>query len=176
MAGGSLVTKLRKGFQEFAAAGLVTGPPPRLFGAQAAGCAPIVRLVRTNADAIEPVVPQTIARSIAIGNPADGLFAKRAILESGGWAAAVSDPQIVAAIRLLAEETGVFTETAGGVTVAAALALAAEGRLGPDDEVVLCITGNGLKTIDAVAPALGEAPLIAPRLAEVRALVQKSGP
>ena len=175
MAGGSLVTKLRKGFQEFAAAGLVAGTPPRLFGAQAAGCAPIVRLVRENADVVEPVVPQTIARSIAIGNPADGLFAKRAILESGGWAAAVSDPQIVAAIRLLAEETGVFTETAGGVTVAAALALAAEGQLRSDDEVVLCITGNGLKTIDAVAPALGEAPLIAPRLAEVRALVQEAG-
>jgi len=175
MAGGSLVTKLRKGFQEFTAAGLVTGNLPRLFGAQAAGCAPIVRLVQTNADAIEPVVPRTIARSIAIGNPADGLFAKRAILESGGWAAAVSDPEIVAGIRLLAEETGVFTETAGGVTVAAALALAAEGRLRPDDELVLCITGNGLKTTDAVAPALGEAPLIAPRLAEVRALVQEAG-
>ena len=175
MAGGSLVTKLRKGFQEFTAAGLVAGTAPRLYGAQAAGCAPIVRLVRENADAVEPVVPRTIARSIAIGNPADGLFAKRAILESGGWAAAVSDPEIVTGIRLLAEETGVFTETAGGVTVAAALALAAEGRLRPDDEVVLCITGNGLKTIDAVAPALGEAPLIAPRLAEVRALVKEAG-
>jgi threonine synthase len=175
MAGGSLVTKLRKGFQEFAAAGLVTGAAPRIHGAQAAGCAPIVRLVRENADAVEPVVPRTIARSIAIGNPADGLFAKRAILESGGWAAAVSDPEIVAGIRLLAEETGVFPETAGGVTVAAALALAAEGRLRPDDEVVLCITGNGLKTTDAVAPALAPAPLIAPRLAEVRALVERSG-
>ena len=175
MAGGSLVTKLRKGFQEFTAAGLVAGTAPRIYGAQAAGCAPIVRLVRENAEAVVPVVPHTIARSIAIGNPADGLFAKRAILESGGWAAAVSDPEIVAEIRLLAEETGIFTETAGGVTVAAALALAAEGRLRPDDEVVLCITGNGLKTIDAVAPALGDAPLIAPRLAEVRALVQQAG-
>ncbi|HEV8400391.1 MAG TPA: threonine synthase [Gemmatimonadales bacterium] len=175
MAGGSLVTKLRKGFQEFTAAGLVAGTPPRLFGAQAAGCAPIVRLVQTNADAVEPVVPRTIARSIAIGNPPDGLFARRAILDSGGWAAAVSDPEIVAGIRLLAEETGVFTETAGGVTVAAALALAAEGRLRADDEVVVCITGNGLKTIDAIAPALAVAPLIAPRLAEVRALVQEAG-
>jgi len=175
MAGGSLVTKLRKGFQEFITAGLVGGIAPRVFGAQAAGCAPIVRLVRENADAVVPVVPRTIARSIAIGNPADGLFAKRAILESGGWAAAVSDPDIVAGIRQLAEETGIFTETAGGVTVAAAVALAAEGRLRPDDEVVLAITGNGLKTTDAVAPALTPAPLIAPRLAEVRALVQKEG-
>src|SRR6185436_2607921 len=151
MAGGALVTKLRKGFREFSAAGLVSGAAPRIFGAQAAGCAPIVQLVRDNAAAITPVVPNTIARSIAIGNPADGLFAKRAILESGGWAAAVSDAELVAAIRLLAEEAGIFTETAGGVTVAAALALAAEGRFSPDDEVVLCITGNGLKTIDAVA-------------------------
>jgi threonine synthase len=173
MAGGSLVTKLRKGFQEFTAAGLVTGATPRLFGAQAAGCAPIVRLVREDADTIEPVVPHTIARSIAIGNPADGLFAKRAIVESGGWAAAVSDPDIVAGIRLLAEETGIFTETAGGVTVAAALALAQEGRWRADDELVLCVTGNGLKTPDAVAPALAAAPVIAPRLAEVRALVEK---
>jgi len=171
MAGGSLVTKLRKGFQEFTSAGLVSGAAPRIFGAQAAGCAPIVRLVRENADAIEPVVPHTIARSIAIGNPADGLFAKRAIVETGGWAAAVSDADIVAGIRLLAEEAGIFTETAGGVTVAAALALATEGRFRHEDEVVLCITGNGLKTIDAVAPGLGEAPLIAPRLAEVRDLV-----
>jgi len=171
MAGGSLVTKLRKGFREFADAGLVAGPPPRIYGTQAAGCAPIVRLVRENADAIVPVVPNTIARSIAIGNPADGLFAKRAILESGGWAAAVPDDAIVAGIRLLAEETGIFAETAGGVTVAGALALAGEGRFRPEDEIVLCITGNGLKTVEAVAPALAAAPVIAPRLAEVRALV-----
>jgi threonine synthase len=173
MAGGSLVTKLRKGFREFSEAGLVAGAQPRLFGAQAAGCAPIVRLVQDNADAIEPVVPHTIARSIAIGNPADGLFAKRAILETGGWAAAVSDEDIVLGIRLLAEETGIFTETAGGVTVAAAIALSRERRFSPADELVLCITGNGLKTTDAVAPALATTPVIAPRLAEVRALVER---
>ncbi len=172
MAGGSLVTKLRKGFREFAEAGLVGGPPPRLYGTQAAGCAPIVRLVRENADAIVPVVPHTIARSIAIGNPADGLFAKRAILESGGWAAAVPDDAIVAGIRLLAEEIGIFTETAGGVTVAGALALAGEERFRPEDEIVLCITGNGLKTVEAVVSVLAAAPVIAPRLAEVRTLVE----
>ena len=171
MAGGSLVTKLRKGFREFSAAGLVTGGAPRIFGAQAAGCAPIVQLVHGNAEAITPVVPHTIARSIAIGNPADGLFAKRAILESGGWAAAVSDAELVAGIRLLAEAAGVFTETAGGGTLAAALAPPAEGRLAAYDEVVLCVTGNGLKTVDAVAPALPPAPIITPRVAEVRALV-----
>ena len=173
MAGGSLVTKLRKGFGEFMEAGLVSGSPPRIYGTQAAGCAPIVRLVREDVDAIVPVVPDTIARSIAIGNPADGLFAKRAILDSGGWAAAVPDDSIVAGIRLLAEETGIFTETAGGVTVAGALALAGEGRFRPEDEVVLCITGNGLKTVEAVAPVLAAAPVIAPRLSEVRALVER---
>jgi threonine synthase len=172
MAGGSLVTKLRKGFREFADAGLVSGSPPRIYGTQASGCAPIVRLVREGADAIVPVVPNTIARSIAIGNPADGVFAGRAIRESGGWAAAVPDDAIVAGIRLLAEETGIFTETAGGVTLAGAIALAGEGRFTPEEEIVLCITGNGLKTVEAVAPGLPAAPLIAPRLAEVRALVE----
>src|SRR2546428_4512171 len=143
MAGGSLVTKLRKGFREFVEAGLVSGAPPRIYGTQADGCAPIVRLVREGADAIVPVVPKTIARSIAIGNPADGLFAKRAIVESGGWAAAVPDDGIVAAIRLLAEVTGIFTETAGGGMVAGELALSGEGHLLLVEEVVLCITGNG---------------------------------
>jgi threonine synthase len=100
------------------------------------------------------------------------VFAGRAIRESGGWAAAVPDDAIVAGIRLLAEETGIFTETAGGVTVAGAIALAGEGRFTPEDEIVLCITGNGLKTVEAVAPILAVAPVIAPRLAEVRALVE----
>jgi threonine synthase len=171
MAGGSLVTKLDKGFHEFLAAGLVSGEAPRMYGAQAQGCAPIVNLVASGGEVIEPVVPRTIARSIAIGNPADGRFAARAIRRSGGDAAAVTDPELVAGIRLLAETTGVFTETAGGVTVAAALKLAREGKLRPSDELVLCITGNGLKTVEAVQPALPDAPVINPRLREVAALV-----
>ena len=170
MAGGSLVTKLGKGFGEFARAGLVSGPTPRLYGAQAAGCAPIVRLVESGGDRIEPVLPRTIARSIAIGNPADGRFASEAIRGSGGWVAAVSDAELVAGIRTLAETTGIFTETAGGATVAAAFALAGTGRLTPEDEVVLCITGNGLKTIEALEGALPDAPVIAPRLRELEAL------
>src|SRR5689334_21107029 len=121
MAGGSLVTKLRKGFGEFLDAGLVEGTPPRVFGAQAAGCAPIVHLVESGGETIVPVVPNTIARSIAIGNPADGIRAAQAIRESGGWAQGVSDDELRAGIRLLAETAGVFAETAGGVTVAAAL-------------------------------------------------------
>src|SRR6059036_3437689 len=175
MAGGSLLTKLRKGFGEFLDAGLVGGgEPPRLYGAQATGCAPIVRLVERGAGPLEPEVPNTICRSLAIGNPADGAFAARAIRETGGWAAAVSDAALVDGIRFLAEDAGVFAETAGGVTAAAALALARDGRLGPDDEVVLCITGHGLKTLDAVSAALPEAPLIEPRVKQVAALVEEN--
>jgi threonine synthase len=172
MAGGSLVTKLAKGFRELSAAGLVDGPAPRMFGAQASGCAPIVDLVARGGDAVVPVHPRTLARSIAIGNPADGPSAARAIRSSGGGAAAVSDDELVAGIRLLAETTGVFTETAGGVTVAAARKLAAEGTLHRDSELVLCITGNGLKTTDAVVPALPPSPVVAAKLREVAALVE----
>src|SRR5438128_704167 len=176
MAGGSLVTRLRKGFAEFLAAGLVRGAAPRLYGAQADGCAPIVRLVERGGTQLEPEVPNTICRSLAIGSPADGVFAARAVRESGGWAAAVSDTALVDGIRFLAQDTGVFAETAGGVTAAAALALARAGRLGPEDEVVLCITGHGLKTLDAVGGALPHAPLVEPRVKQVAALVEGDHP
>ena len=170
MAGGSLLTKLDKGFREFGEAGLVSGAAPRLYGAQASGCAPIVRLVESGGEQVVPVIPNTIARSIAIGNPADGRFAANAIRSTGGWATGVSETALVDGIRLLAETTGVFTETAGGVTVAGALALAQSGKLRPEDEVVLCITGHGLKTVEALQGALPEAPIIAPRLRELEAL------
>ena len=171
MAGGSLVTKLAKGFAEFNNAGLIDGPLPRLYGAQAEGCAPIVRMIERGDDTLIPERPQTIARSLAIGAPADGGSARRAIVASGGWARAVSDRALVDGIRLLAKTTGVFAETAGGVTVAAAASLVASGQLKPSDEVVLCITGNGLKTVDALDGALTTAPLIDPRLRDVAALV-----
>jgi threonine synthase len=171
MAGGSLLTKLRKGFGEFLAAGLVAGATPRLYGAQADGCAPIVRLVESGGEQVVPETPRTIARSLAIGNPADGMFAARAMRESGGWAQAVSDAELVEGIRILAETSGIFTETAGGVTVGGALALAAHGHFHADDEVVLCVTGNGLKTPDAVAGVLPEAPLVEAKVRAVAALV-----
>jgi threonine synthase len=174
MAGGSLINKLHRGFREFREAGIVNDAAPRLYGAQAAGCAPIVHMVHEGRDDVRPVVPDTVARSIAIGNPADGRFAKRAILESGGWAAAVGERELVDGITRLAADTGIFTETAGGVTVAAALQLAQEGRFTPDDEVVLCITGNGLKTLEPVLPVLPDSPVIDPRLREVRALVEQA--
>jgi threonine synthase len=173
MAGGSLVTKLRKGFTEFLEAGLISGGVPRLYGAQAQGCAPIVRLVKENDDVIQPVIPNTVARSLAIGSPADGLFAAQTIRETGGCAEAVSDEQLVAGIRLLAETSGVFAETAGGVTVAAALELARTGHFKPEDEVVLCITGNGFKTADAVSDTTRDLPVIAPRIRDLAALVEQ---
>jgi threonine synthase len=171
MAGGSLVTRLAKGFGEFLDARLVHGVSPRLYGAQAAGCAPIVRLLERGDDTLVPEKPHTIARSLAIGNPADGRAAAAVIRSSGGWAAAVSDPHIVEGIRLLAETTGIFGETAAGVTVAAARKLALDGRLTPDDEVVICITGNGLKTTDAVSDSLALPDPIVPRLSEVAAII-----
>ncbi len=174
MAGGSLLTKLRKGFSELRDAGLASGRLPRQYGAQADGCSPIVKLAQRGDDVLVPEIPSTIARSLAIGNPADGLTAARIIRASGGAGQSVSDESLVAAIRLLAESAGVYAETAGGVTLAAALELARTGQLRPDDEVVVCITGNGLKTVEAVQDTVLEAPVINPKIREVSALVQSA--
>jgi threonine synthase len=173
MAGGSLLSKLYKGFHEFLSAGLVKGRPPRLLGAQAEGCAPIVRSFERGDVRIEPVVPDTVARSLAIGNPADGGRALAAIRATGGAAQAVSDAELVAAIRVLAETTGVFAESAGGVTAAAALRLAERRLFRPDDEVVLCITAHGLKTPELVTISEQELPVAAPRFREVAALADQ---
>jgi threonine synthase len=171
MAGGSLLTKLKKAFGEFLSAEIVGGAMPRLYGAQAEGCAPIVRLVERGGTQIEPEIPNTIAKSIAIGNPADGQFAAKAMIESGGWGAKVPDKKIIAGIRLLADTTGIFTETAGGATVAAAVQLAKSGNLTRDNEIVICITGNGLKTPDAVSGVLPDSPIIDAKVRQVADLV-----
>ncbi len=173
MAGGSLITKIRKGLLELDKLGLSTGgAATRVHGAQPAGCAPIVTAMRAGRDVIRPVKqPKTIAKSLAIGNPADGYYAVRAMTDSGGFAAAPEDDEIAAAMRLVAETEGVFTETAGGVTVAAARRLIAEGRIQRDESVVISLTGQGLKTMDALdlpAPSV-----IGPRLADFDALVAK---
>ncbi len=173
MAGGSLVSKIDKAWSELNKLGLVAprGRPPRIHGAQAAGCAPISDAVIAGRELIIPVKePRTIARSLAIGNPADGFYAARAIRESGGSGASVSDPEIVAAMRLLAETEGIFTETAGGVTVAGAQRLVAEGAIGRGESVVLCITGQGLKTTDPLLAELPRPPVIGPRLSELAAI------
>lgn len=165
MAGGSLITKIYKAFQELIELGLVEKKHVKFFGAQAAGCSPISTAVKAGRSEIEPQKPSTIARSLAIGNPADGFYAARTIAGSGGWAEDSSDPEIVDGIALLAEAEGVFTETAGGVTVSAARKLYAQGRIAPEETTVLCITGNGLKTTDAMAGRFEASEPIAPRLA-----------
>jgi len=151
MAGGAMISKIYKGFKEFQRLGLISETDrTRLYGAQAAGCNPIVDAVKRSSREIRPVKPNTIAKSLAIGNPADGYFAAKLIPESGGWAEDCTDPEIVAGIQLLAETEGIFTETAGGVTVAVAQKLIAQGRIKKTDTTVLTITGNGLKTLDAL--------------------------
>ena len=164
MAGGSLITKIAKAFRELVTLGWVEARPVKFFGAQATGCSPISDGVKRNLARFEPQKPNTIARSLAIGNPADGPFAMKQIRESGGWAEDISDPEIVAAIKLLAETEGIFAETAGGVTAGVAQKLIEQGRIRKDETTVLCITGNGLKTTDAIAAEFPATEAIAPRL------------
>ncbi len=164
MAGGSLITKIHKGLKELERLGLLEEEVrTRLFGAQAAGCNPITAAVKRGSQEIQPVKPSTIAKSLAIGNPADGYHAAGLIADSGGWSEDVTDEEIVAGIRLLAETEGIFTETAGGVTVAVTKKLVEQGRIKPTDLTVIAITGNGLKTPEAVelAPPLVIDPKVA---------------
>jgi len=164
MAGGSLITKIAKAFRELVLLGWVKEKPVKFFGAQATGCSPISDGVKRNIARFEPQKPQTIARSLAIGNPADGPFAMKEIRESGGWAEDVSDPEIVEAIQLLAETEGIFGETAAGVTVGVTQKLIQAGRIGANETTVVCVTGNGLKTTDAIAAEYPLTEAIAPRL------------
>jgi threonine synthase len=150
IASGSLFTKIAKGFQEWIDIGLLDGDVPIMNGAQATGCSPVATAFAAGADVCRPVKPNTIAKSLAIGNPADGPYALDLARATGGSIDSVTDQQIRAGIRLLAETTGVFTETAGGVTTAVLTQLAERGEIGPDERVVLAITGEGLKTLDAV--------------------------
>ena len=164
MAGGSLITKIAKAFRELTELGWVEPKNVRFFGAQATGCSPISTAVKRALDRFEPQKPNTIARSLAIGNPADGSYAMKCLRESGGWAEDASDPEIVAGIRKLAETEGIFTETAGGVTTSAAEKLVRQGRIPKGETTVLCITGNGLKTTDALAGEFPATEPIPPRL------------
>jgi threonine synthase len=171
MAGGSLITKIEKAFTELSKIGLAQEQPCRFYGAQAAGCAPIVNAVRSKANEITPVRPNTIVKSLAIGDPADGYYALNTIRRSGGWGAAPSDEQVVEAIRMLAETEGIFAETAGGVTLAAARILIEEGKLPRDESVVLCITGNGLKTAEVIRSKVAPMGTIPPTLGAFQKLV-----
>ena len=150
IASGSLFTKIARGFEEWREVGLVRGDSPAMNGAQAEGCSPVAHAFESGWDVCRPVKPDTIAKSLAIGNPADGPYALELARRSGGSIDAVTDDEVRAGIRLLAETTGIFTETAGGVTTATLAKLAERGDIDPGERVVLVITGEGLKTLDAV--------------------------
>ena len=154
VAGGTLLPRILRGFRELREVGLADGELPRIHAAQAAGCAPVVRALEAGLDHPEPVRPDTIAKSIAIGNPADGHQVIESIRSTGGAGAAVSDVEIIRAIHLLAETEGIFTEPAGGTTLAGAMDLIARGVIPRDESIVICITGNGYKTAEVVKEGL----------------------
>ncbi len=174
LASGSLFTKIYKGFQEFTKVGLVEGKDVRFCGAQADGCSPIAQAFRDDRDFVAPVKPNTIAKSIAIGNPADGVYALDIARKTNGAIASVSDAEIIDGIKLLAETEGIFTETAGGTTIAVLKQLVAAGRIHPDEVTVVYITGNGLKTQEAVQGYVGQPLEIEPKLDSFERALERS--
>lgn len=173
IASGSLFTKIARGFEEWIEAGLVEGPVPAMNGAQAAGCSPVAQAYEAGREVCRPVKPDTIAKSLAIGNPADGPYAIELARRSGGGVDAVTDEEIREGIALLARTTGIFTETAGGVTIATLAKLAERGDIDPDERVVAYVTGDGLKTID-VARGTFETHVIEPSLAAFEAALPEA--
>jgi threonine synthase len=166
VASGAQLVKIDKGFRELAALGLVPDAAWRMFGAQASGCAPVAAAFEAGHDVVQPVRPATVAKSLAIGNPADGPYVLDVVRRTGGAVAAAPDDEIVAAIGRLAATEGIFGETAGGVTLAVLRRLLASGQLDPDAETVIINSGDGLKTLDAVAAAVPQAAPIPPRVAD----------
>ena len=171
-AGGSLISKIYKGLNELDRLGIIDGVPTKMYAAQAKGCSPITTAIKTNAEVFKPQRPNTIAKSIAIGNPADGYVAMETVRKSGGWADDVTDEEVVDGIRLLGRTEGIFAETAGGVTVSVTKKLAEQGKFGENDTVVIAITGNGLKTQEAVVGKLGQTVGIQPNLASLEAALK----
>lgn len=172
-ASGSLLTKIWKSFKEFKDTKIIKELHTKVFAAQATGCSPIVTAIKNGTDIIRPVKPDTIAKSLAIGNPADGFYATQVVKETGGYGEDVSDQEIIDAIKLLAKTEGVFAETAGGVTLAAAIKLIKKGRIKPNESVVLCITGNGLKTQEALQGHTISPHFIKPNLASFEEALKK---
>jgi threonine synthase len=167
-ASGSLLTKIYKGLKEFEALGLIAKANTKFNCAQAAGCGPIATAIQEKTDAVRPVRAKTIAKSLAIGNPADGPYAAQLVMKTGGQGVSVSDEEIVDGIKLLASTEGIFTETAGGVTVASLKRLVQTGTIGADEVTVVYVTGNGLKTLDAVQGKVSKPYVINARLQEFR--------
>jgi threonine synthase len=174
LASGSLFTKIYKGFREFVEVGLVEDKAVRFSGAQAEGCSPIAQAYREGRDFISPVKPNTIAKSIAIGNPADGVYAMDIAKKTNGNIEAVTDAEIIAGIKLLAETEGIFTETAGGTTVAVLQKLVEAGKIDPEETTVVYITGNGLKTQEAVQGYVGEPLTIEPKIDSFERALERS--
>ncbi|AFZ00906.1 threonine synthase [Calothrix sp. PCC 6303] len=174
LASGSLFTKIYKGFQEFVEVGLVEDKKVRFSGAQAEGCSPIAEAFKEGRDFIKPVKPNTIAKSLAIGNPADGVYAVELAQKTGGNIESVTDAEIIEAIKLLAETEGIFTETAGGTTVAVLKKLVEAGKIDPDETTVVYITGNGLKTQEAVQGYIGEPFTIDAKLDSFESALERS--
>ena len=163
VASGSQLTKIDKGFAELIKLGLVEEKPYKIYGAQATGCSPVAHAYREGWDIVQPVKPNTIAKSLAIGNPADGPYVLDVVRRTGGAIADIDDDTVVANIQRLARTEGIFAETAGGVTVGVTAKLVADGLLDPDQETVLINSGDGLKTLDAVADRVGPKTTIPPR-------------
>jgi threonine synthase len=163
-AGGTILPKVAKAFKELKEVGLVKGGSSKIYSAQAAGSAPVIHALHKGVDLISPVKPNTIAKSIAIGNPADGYYVLGAVRESGGWGEMATDEEIVDAIKLLARTEGIFAEPAGGTTLAVTLKLIEQGRIGKDESLVVSITGNGYKTLEAVSQSVEQPFVIEARL------------
>jgi threonine synthase len=175
-AGGTILPKLAKAFKELVKVGLVEDTGCKIYSAQASGCAPIIQALHRGTDQVEPVKPNTIASSIAIGNPADGYYVIQAVKESGGWGESVSDAEILDGIKLLARTEGIFTEPAGGTEVAVTKKLIESGRIPRDESIVISITGNGYKTLEAVAQSVEKPYTIAATLEDFNDLFQDLNP
>jgi len=171
MAGGSLITKIWKGFKELEIIGLLDEVNTKIHGAQASGCNPIISAFKEGIDWIKPQRPKTIAKSLAIGNPADGYYALKTIRESGGCAEDVTDREIIEGMKLLAQTEGIFTETAGGVTVGVTKKLIEKGIIPRDESILISITGNGLKTQEAIQDEVGRPIIIEAKLSEFEKIV-----
>lgn len=173
MASGSLMTKIWKSFSELEKVGLIEKNNSKVYGAQATGCSPISTAIKSGWELFKPVKPDTLCKSLAIGNPADGFYAARVMRESGGWAEDVTDDELAEAMKLLAQTEGIFAETAGGVTLGVTKKLIEQGKIPRDESIVVCITGNGLKTQEVITDRVGSPMIINAKLAEFEELLKK---
>mgnify|MGYP002177497737 CR=1 FL=1 len=170
---GTILPKIYKAYKEFIKLGLVEDNKPKIYGAQADGCNPVVKALHEGQELFHPQKPNTIAKSIAIGNPADGYYVLKDIKDSGGWGESASDQEILDAVKLLGRTEGIFTEPAGGTTLACAIKLIQSGRIPRDESICVCITGNGLKTVEVMQGQFAANPTIKAKMAGFDELVKQ---